>query len=119
MSDDIEAALEHLSVPVLVIDRDAVIRWQNRTSVALQGRHVGSDFIELVAPREHPAAREMIARILCRDDPADFALDTLDAEGKHVPLEFSSLPLPSSETAVAIFGLRGGAQAEGVRGAVP
>ena len=105
LGGDISAALENLNVPAGLLDRDGIIRWQNRRSIALRGDHVGSEFAALIAPDEQPDARSLLTRLLCQGEPAEFTLRVMKANGDYAPAQLSAVPVREGGAVVAVFGL--------------
>lgn len=97
--------LEELGVPACLIDRDGVIKWQNAASREINGDVVGSMFTSIVAPNDRPDAREMLNRILCRGEPADFTIEVRAASGGYLSREISAAPVRDGESVVGIFGI--------------
>jgi hypothetical protein len=75
LGGELSETLDELSVPTSLLDRDGVIRWQNRASRKINGDVVGSGFTSVVAPHDRPDAQEMLTRILCRGEPADLTIE--------------------------------------------
>jgi PAS domain S-box-containing protein len=105
MGADVEAALEHVSVPTYVIDRAGVVRWMNRSARSLVGDRTGRQFTSVVAPEETRRARELFARkILGGTEVTDASVAIVDAEGARLAVEVSSVPLRRGEHVVGVFG---------------
>ena len=105
MGVDVEAALERVNVPSYVIDRDGVVRWMNEAARGLVGDHVGRQFTSVVAPEDTRRAREIFTRkVVGNSEVTDAALMVVDAEGAHLPVEISSVPLRRGEHVVGVFG---------------
>ena len=54
---DVTHALEQLTVPASVLDRDGRIRWMNRGAIDLVGQRVGQPFVRAIAPEDANYAR--------------------------------------------------------------
>src|SRR6185437_7353709 len=105
MGADVEAALEHISVPTYVIDRAGVVRWMNAAARSLVGDRVGRQFTSVVAPEDTRRARELFARkILGGTEVTDASVSILDTEGARLAVEVSSVPLRRGEHVVGVFG---------------
>lgn len=105
MGADVESALEHVNVPSYVIDRAGIVRWMNRAARTLVGDRVGRQFTSVVAPEETRRARELFARkIMGNTEVTDAAMVVVDADGAHVAVELSSVPLRRGEHVVGVFG---------------
>lgn len=105
MPFDLEAAVEHVNVPSYVLDRTGVIRWMNLAARTLVGDRVGQQFTSVVAPEETRRARELFARkVVGNADVTDAPMVVVDADGRHVAVEISSVPLRRGEHVVGVFG---------------
>src|SRR5262245_42702183 len=105
MGVDLEAALERVNVPSYVIDRAGVVRWMNEAARRLVGDRVGRQFTSVVAPEDTRRARELFARkIVGNSEVTDATFMVVDAEGKHLSVEISSVPLRRGEHIVGVFG---------------
>jgi PAS domain S-box-containing protein len=105
MGADVEGALELVNVPSYVIDRAGVVRWMNRSARAMVGDQVGRQFTSVVAPEDTRRARELFARkILGNTEVTDAPVVVVDAEGRRVAVEISSVPLRQGEHVVGVFG---------------
>lgn len=105
LGGEIAAALEDVHVPAALLDREGVVRWQNRASIAITGNVVGSSFGANVAPHEQPEAQEILTRILCRGEPADFTMEVRDAAGGYSLRDVSAAPIRDGGSIVGMFGL--------------
>jgi PAS domain S-box-containing protein len=105
MGVDLEEALERVNVPSYVIDRDGVVRWMNEAARKLVGDQVGRQFTSVVAPEDTRLAREIFARkVVGNSEVTDAALMVVDAEGAHLSVEISSVPLRRGDHVVGVFG---------------
>lgn len=105
MAADVEGALEHVNVPSYVIDREGVVRWMNRAARQLVGDRTGRQFTSVVAPEETRRAREVFARkLLGNTEVTDAPFVVVDAEGAHIGVEISSVPLRRGEHVIGVFG---------------
>jgi PAS domain S-box-containing protein len=105
MGVDAEAALERVNVPSYVIDRGGVVRWMNEVARRRVGEQVGRQFTSVVAPEDRRRAREIFMRkVMGNTEVTDAAVVVVDAEGAHVPVEISSVPLRRGEHVVGVFG---------------
>lgn len=105
MGADLEGALEHVNVPSYVIDRTGIVRWMNEAARAGVGDRVGRQFTSVVAPEDTRRARELFARkILGNTEVTDAPMAVVDAEGRHLAVEISSVPLRQGEHVVGVFG---------------
>ena len=51
---EVMAALDDVPSPAALLDVAGIIRWQNKASLTLRGRRVGSPFIEFIASHDQP-----------------------------------------------------------------
>jgi PAS domain S-box-containing protein len=116
LGGDITATLEDVPMPAALLDRDGIVRWQNQASLEATGNVVGSSFAIAVAPHEQSDAREILTRILCGGEPADFTMDVRAATGGFTPRELSAAPVRDGGSIVGVFGL---GRPAGRRGAGP
>ena len=58
---DVTHALEQLTVPASVVDREGRIRWMNKGAIDIVGHRVGQPFVRAVAPKTS-IAREVNSR---------------------------------------------------------
>jgi PAS domain S-box-containing protein len=102
---DVEAALEHVSVPSYVIDASGVIRWLNPAAVRLVGDCRGRQFTSVVAPQDRRRARELFAQKVVGTKVVTEASGVLlDAEGKRLECEVSGVRLMRGGHIVGVFG---------------
>jgi PAS domain S-box-containing protein len=101
----IMATLEDVPMPAALLDRDGIVRWQNRASREVTGDVIGSPFATVVAPHDRQDAQEILTRILCHGEPADFTLDVRAATGGYTPREVSAAPVRDGGSVVGVFGL--------------
>ncbi len=92
-------------MPSLLLDREGIIRWQNRASFDLSGDATGSSFAALVAPEETDEAHNLLMRILCHGEPAELTLNIRLPTGGFEPREISAAPVRDDGSVVGIFGL--------------
>jgi PAS domain S-box-containing protein len=105
LGGEITATLEDVRLPAALLDRNGVIRWQNRAAIATTGNVVGSHFSCVVAPHERPEAQEILTRIVCRGEPADFAIEVRSPSGGYTLREVSAAPVRDGGSVVGMFGL--------------
>jgi PAS domain S-box-containing protein len=105
MGADIGGVLEPVNVPSYVIDRVGVVRWMNRAAREMVGDQVGRQFTSVVAPEDSRRARELFARkVLGNTEVTDAPVVVVDADGKRVAVEISSVPLRQGEHVIGVFG---------------
>jgi PAS domain S-box-containing protein len=102
---DVEAALEHVSVPSYVIDTSGVIRWLNPAAERLVGDCRGQQFTSVVAPQDRRRARELFAQKVVGTKVVTEASGVLiDAEGTRLECEVSGVRLTRGGHVVGVFG---------------
>jgi PAS domain S-box-containing protein len=102
---DLLETIEQIGVPSYVVDRDGMIRWINPAARRLAGNVEGRDLGDVVAPEYVTRAREELARKLLGAAVTDFELEIVDAQGRHVVVEISSVPLEDDHQVVGVFGI--------------
>jgi PAS domain S-box-containing protein len=105
LGGDLAGALEELPLLAAVLDSDGVVRWQNLSSRQRRGEIVGTRFAELVGDEDLQKYNELLERILCRGEPAEFTLTVRSPDGELVPVEISSSPIKDGGSVVGVFGL--------------
>jgi DNA-binding CsgD family transcriptional regulator len=117
---DVTHALEEVSVPASVVDRDGRIRWQNRGSIELVGDRVGQAFSRAIAPEDVHVARTQFARkLLGEAQITEYDLTLLRTDGRRLRARVSAVPFWRDGEIVGTFGLaytdRAGTDGEGHR----
>lgn len=103
---DVTRALEDVTVPAFVVDRDGRIRWLNRGAIALVGDRVGQPFSRIVAPEDLHLARAQLAKKLIGEAAStDFALTVIRHDGRRERVRVSSVPLSQGGEIIGAFGL--------------
>jgi PAS domain S-box-containing protein len=102
---DLREALDPLGLPSYVIGRDGTLEWLNAAARRLLGDVQGQHFQAVVAPEHHARAREQVERKLHGTRATDFELELVDAQGRRVLAEISSVALEGDHRVVAIFGV--------------
>ncbi len=116
---DVTHALEEVTVPAAVIDRDGRIRWLNRGALELVAVRVGDPYARAIAPEDLHVARTHFAKKLIGEAGAtEYNLRLLARDGQRVDVCVSSVPLWEDGEIVGVFGLaypaRGGRAAAGI-----
>lgn len=103
---DVTHALEQLTVPASVVDRDGRIRWMNRGAIDLVGDRVGQPFAGAIAPADVHCARKHFAQKLIGEAPlTEYAMALLDQKGRPVRVRVSSAPLWERGEITGVFGI--------------
>jgi PAS domain S-box-containing protein len=101
----VEELLGNINVPSYLIDPTGIIRWVNPAAQRIVGDVRGRQFTSVVAPEETRRARELFARkIVGGARVTDANVVIVDADGRKVAVEVSSVPLYRGEHVVGVFG---------------
>jgi PAS domain S-box-containing protein len=102
---DVEDALERVRVPAYVVDRQGVVRWENKAARAVFGDMRGKQITSLVAPEERRRAREIFYRNLTGPpEGSDNKGVAHDASGERIMVEISAVPLTRDHHVIGVFG---------------
>jgi len=102
---DLEEVLEHINVPSYLIDANGIIRWINLAGRRIVGDVSGRQFTSVVAPENTRRARELFARkIIGGISVTDASVAIVDADGRRVGVEITSVPVYEGEHVVGVFG---------------
>lgn len=106
MRSDIYSALSGMGLPAYVIDREGTIRWLNTAGLALWPNAVNRKFSTVMAPEELRHAREQFARkVIGEVEATEYATAILDADGRRMDVDVSSVALRSNGEVVGVFGV--------------
>ena len=106
LRSDIYSALSGMGVPAYVIDREGTIRWLNTAGQALWPDAVNRKFSTVMAPEELRHAREQFARkVIGEAEATEYATSVLDADGRRMDVDVSSVALRSGGVVVGVFGV--------------
>jgi PAS domain S-box-containing protein len=104
-SDEIESALERVNVPSYLLDPEGVVRWINEAASRRVGDIRGRKFTSIVVPEDRRRSRELFAsKVAGTLSVTDDEFVVVDADGKRVAIEISSVPLVRGERVVGVFG---------------
>jgi len=102
---DVEDALERVRVPAYVVDREGVVRWENKAALAVFGDVHGKQITSLVAPEERRRAREIFYRNLTGPpEGSDNKGVAHAAGGERITVEISAVPLTRDHHVIGVFG---------------
>jgi PAS domain S-box-containing protein len=102
---DVEDALERVRVPAYVVDREGVVRWENKAALAVFGDVRGKQITSLVAPEERRRAREIFYRNLTGPpEGSDNKGVAHAAGGERITVEISAVPLTRDHHVIGVFG---------------
>jgi PAS domain S-box-containing protein len=103
---DVTRALEAVTVPAYVVDRQGRIRWLNRGALDVVGDRVGEPFTRTVAPEDVHLARTHFARKLIGEaSGAEYSLRLLGRDGRRLAVRVSSAPVREGGEIVGVFGV--------------
>jgi PAS domain S-box-containing protein len=103
---DVIHALDAMTVPVAVIDRQGRFRWLNQGAIEIHGERVGDPFTRVVAPEDVHLARTNFAKTLIAEVRSmEFPLTLLDADGQRVRVYVSSAPIWDGSEVVGVLGV--------------
>jgi PAS domain S-box-containing protein len=103
---DLTSALEQVSVPASVLDRNGRIRWVNRGAIDLIGARVGQPFSHAIAPEDLALARAHFAKKLIGEARlTEYNLTVIGRDGRRLVVRVSSVPLFQDGKVVGVFGL--------------
>ena len=106
LRSDIYSALSGMGLPAYVIDREGTIRWLNTAGLALWPNAVNRKFSTVIAPEELRHAREQFARkVIGETEATEYATAVLDADGRRMDVDVSSVALRSNGEVVGVFGV--------------
>ena len=97
-------ALEEVSVPSFVVDRDGVVRWVNRAGINLTGDIRGRLYTSVIPPHLVPRARERFASVVVAGRTRDVDAEFVATDGSTVHAGLCAVPLRSGEVVVGVFG---------------
>jgi DNA-binding CsgD family transcriptional regulator len=98
-------ALERVSVPAYILDRDGRIQWLNPAAEAITGNAIGRMFTEVLSSADAIGARPIFERNLRGAPHADFSVDLVHPDGAARRVQISSAALGPVGSAVGMFGL--------------
>ena len=102
---DVEAALEHVSVPSYVIDASGIIRWLNPAAREIVGDCRGRQFTSVVAPEDRRRAREVFAqKVVGNKVVTESNGIIIGADGERYDCEVSGVRLTRGGHVVGVFG---------------
>jgi PAS domain S-box-containing protein len=105
-SVDLEPALESVSVPSYLIDRNGLISWLNDAAIELFGDARGRPFTSIVPAESQPQARlKFLRNIFGRQASHDFETYLVDADGHRVRVEICSAQVREGGEVVGMFGV--------------
>jgi DNA-binding CsgD family transcriptional regulator len=86
VASEIIEALDNIPSPAALLDESGMVRWQNRASIALRGRRVGTEFTRYLAPEDRDDARSVLGQILAGGGSTDLPVRALKADGEYATL---------------------------------
>lgn len=111
---DLRETMRLVRFPSWIVDREGRLVWENEAATRLFGDVRGRLYTSLVTPEYVSLAQEQFARKLLGQQVTDYELEMVGVDGSRVPVEISSVRLPSAEGEIPI-GIFGLARPEDVR----
>ncbi|MFL5982432.1 MAG: LuxR C-terminal-related transcriptional regulator [Gaiellaceae bacterium] len=106
LGGDIHGSLEHVSVPMYLLDRDGKIMWLNDAGDELIPDGEGRRFTEILAPElADPARRRYAQRMAGQNEFVDHETVLKAPGGGGHAVEISSAPLRDGHRIVGVFGV--------------
>lgn len=104
---DLRELMRYVRFPSWILDREGRVVWENKAAMRLFGDVRGKLYTSLATPEYVPLAQEQFARKLLGQQVTDYDMELYGVDGSRVPVEISSVPIPSGEgeIPVGIFGL--------------
>jgi PAS domain S-box-containing protein len=103
---DVYGALQQLPLPLVVLDRTGIIRWQNSVAVGCFGELMGRPFTDVVAAESLRAVQEQFARkVVGGQASTHYQARVLLKSGAEELVEVSSATLSDEGNVVGVFGL--------------
>jgi DNA-binding CsgD family transcriptional regulator len=103
---NVTRALEEMSVPAYVLDREGRFRWQNSGFLRLFGNRLGQPYARTVAPEDLHLARTHFARKLIGEaGPTEYTLTALGANGERLAVRISWVPFREGGEIAGVFGI--------------
>jgi PAS domain S-box-containing protein len=103
---DLTPALQELTVPAYVIDREGTYRWLNRGAIEIIGDRVGERFGRVVAPEDlHQVRMYSAKKLIGAATSTEFTATIITQQGRRVPFRIVSVPLREDGEIVGVFGV--------------
>ena len=102
---DLTKALEELPVCSFVLDRDAMVRWQNKQAREMFGDRVGKKWAAVMTERSVRDVDELWRRILCSGEPAELTIEAVLPDGRVERRDVSAAPLREGGSVIGVFGV--------------
>jgi DNA-binding CsgD family transcriptional regulator len=103
---DVTRALEQVTVPAYVLNREGRYRWLNRGAIDAFGVRRGQTFSRALAPEYIHLARANFAKKLIGEAAStEFNVKVLDGDGRRLPFHVCSVPLWEGGVIIGVFGL--------------
>lgn len=100
LSADVLRALSAVQVPAFLVDHQRRVRWQNGAALALVGDLRDRLDRSIIAPEDLARARDAFARKQMGALHTEYEMTVMRADGKHVRLAVSSVPLRGPDEAM-------------------
>jgi DNA-binding CsgD family transcriptional regulator len=111
---DVTHALEQVSVPAYVVDRECRVRWLNRGAIGIFGDRLGQPYARMVAPEDLHLARTHFAKKLIGEAKStEYNLTALTSDGRRIVVRVSSVPFWNDGQIAGVFSIACPARAVG------
>ena len=105
LGGDLDTALDSLAVPAWILDRQGVIRWENRRAIDCFGALCGRSYTETLPPEVRPQVQlEVTKKVLGTAKTSNYQTIFLRRSGERVPVEVHSVAI-NGDRLVGIFGI--------------
>jgi PAS domain S-box-containing protein len=106
LGGDIHGSLQHVAVPMYILDRKGTIVWLNDAAEELVPGATGRKFTDVLAPDQIHSARRMFARRMLGQAPfADHTTTVMLPGGVRREVDISSVPLRKGHQIVGVYGV--------------
>ncbi|HLX32328.1 MAG TPA: LuxR C-terminal-related transcriptional regulator [Gaiellaceae bacterium] len=102
---DITAALEDVSVHAFLLDKDAIVRWQNKAAREMIGDRVGKKWAAVMTERSIRDAQQVWRTLICEGAPAEVTVEAVLRDGTTEHRDISAAPLREGGAVVGVFGV--------------
>src|SRR5579871_1891990 len=102
---DITGALDEVGVHSFVLDRDAIVRWQNKAALEEIGDRIGQKWAAVMTERSVREVEEVYRKLLCSGEPAEVTIEAILPDGTIERRDVSAAPLRDGNTVIGVFGI--------------
>lgn len=102
---DITAALDDVSVHAFLLDKDAIVRWQNKAAKEMLGDRSGKKWAAVMTERSIRDAQQVWRTLICEGEPAEVTVEAVLPDGTIEHRDISAAPLREGGAVVGVFGV--------------